>query len=185
MRLLRQTGSCSAMPKYTLINVFNGIIEHMHGSRAEDRRSGPPPPKNHINIGFLSKIGPDRLKTTKLPSQQSMLGHNRHASNAISMAFRLQADDGPLIVVFGSYHPSSSKKRCQCWTPLTKLSGSAHGAVPYITIQHCETQRLWFDKCCYGLMIKTIINHKTLSRKKTVLMRDRWEYAEILMAASE
>ena len=46
-----------------------------------DRRSGPPPPlKNHKNIGFLSNSGPDPLKTTKLPSQHSMLGYHQHTS---------------------------------------------------------------------------------------------------------
>ena len=44
------------------------------------------------------------------------------------MAFCWLADDGPLIVVFGSSLPSSKKKqqRCQVGPPLTKLSGSAH-----------------------------------------------------------
>ena len=42
---------------------------------------GPLPPlKNHKNIGFLSNTGPDHLKITKLPSQHSMLGHHRNAS---------------------------------------------------------------------------------------------------------
>ena len=36
--------------------------------------------KNHINIGSLSNNGPDPLKITKVPSQQLMLGHHRHAS---------------------------------------------------------------------------------------------------------
>ena len=36
--------------------------------------------KNHKNIGFLSNTGRDPLKITKLPSQHSMLGHHRHAS---------------------------------------------------------------------------------------------------------
>ena len=49
------------------------------------------------------------------------------------MAFRWQADDGPLIVVFESFLPSSTKKkkkkRYQKWTPLAKLFGSAHGSV--------------------------------------------------------
>ena len=36
--------------------------------------------ENHKNIGFLSSIGPGPLKVTKLPSQHSMLGHHRHAS---------------------------------------------------------------------------------------------------------
>ena len=32
------------------------------------------------NIGFLRNTGPDPLKITKLPSQHSMLGHHRSAS---------------------------------------------------------------------------------------------------------
>ena len=51
----------------------------------------PHPLKNHKNIGFLSNYGPDPLKITKLPSHH---------------AFRWRADDGPLIVVFGSSLPS-------------------------------------------------------------------------------
>ena len=43
--------------------------------RGEDRGRDPPP-ENHKNIGFLSNIGPDPLKITKLPSQRSMLGPN-------------------------------------------------------------------------------------------------------------
>ena len=42
----------------------------------------PPPLKNHQNIGFLSKTGPDPLKNHKPTKQHSMLGHHRHASNA-------------------------------------------------------------------------------------------------------
>ena len=37
----------------------------------------PPPLKNHKNIGVLSNAGLDTLKITKLPSQNSMLGHHR------------------------------------------------------------------------------------------------------------
>ena len=40
----------------------------------------PPPPENYKNIGFLNNTGPDPLKITKLPSQHSMLGHHRLAS---------------------------------------------------------------------------------------------------------
>ena len=40
----------------------------------------PPPLKIHKNIGFLSKTGADPLKMTRLPSQNSMSGHHRHAS---------------------------------------------------------------------------------------------------------
>ena len=56
------------------------------------------------------------------------------------MVFCRQADDGRLKVVSGASLPSSTKKKkkhikfgppltkksCQIWTPLTKLSGSAH-----------------------------------------------------------
>ena len=42
------------------------------------------------------------------------------------MTFRWRADDGPLIEVFGSSLPSSTKKTCQSWTSSEKLSGSVH-----------------------------------------------------------
>ena len=51
-------------------------------------------------------------------------------------ALRWRADDGPLLVVFGdtlSPHQLFKKKRCQSWTPLTKLSASAH--VNYLHVQ--------------------------------------------------
>ena len=53
---------------------------------------------------FLRNIGPDPLRITKLPIQHSKLGHH----HAIEMAFRWQADGGPLIVVFGSSRPLST-----------------------------------------------------------------------------
>ena len=47
------------------------------------------------------------------------------------MAFHWQANDGPLIMVFGYYLPSSTKKTqknsVKVGPLLTKLSGSAHG----------------------------------------------------------
>ena len=52
----------------------------MRRSRGGVRSPPPPPPppqkkkKNHKNMGFLSNIGLDPLKITKLPSQHSMLG---------------------------------------------------------------------------------------------------------------
>ena len=54
---------------------------------------GPDTPlKYHKNIGFLSNTGPDPLKITKLPSQHSMLGHHRPASespfNGVALAGR-------------------------------------------------------------------------------------------------
>ena len=46
------------------------------------------------------------------------------------MAFRWRADDGPLIVLFESTQPSSTKKKqkkVKVGPPQTKFSGSAHG----------------------------------------------------------
>ena len=114
-----------------------------------DRVSGLDPLKNHKNIGFLSNTGPAPWKITKLPSQHSMLGHHWPASempfiiglpvkcysssarqqNAIHlMAFCWRADDGLLLLLFGSSFPSSKKtqKTSELDPPLAKLSGSAH-----------------------------------------------------------
>ena len=55
------------------------------------------------------------------------------------MAFCWRVDDGPLIVVFGSFLPSLIKKKniVKVGPPLTKLSGSAHA--------HC----LWGFCVCF------------------------------------
>ena len=62
---------------------------------------GPEPPspalKNHKNIGFLSSTGPDTLKITNLPSQHSMLGHHRPASET---PFKLRFAGRPLMARF-------------------------------------------------------------------------------------
>ena len=56
---------------------------------------GPTPPlENHKNIGLLSKTGPDSLKITKLPSQHSLLGHLRHASET---PFKRRFAGGPIM----------------------------------------------------------------------------------------
>ena len=69
------------------------------------------PLKNHKNIGYLSNFGPDPLKKiTKLPSQHSIFGHHRPASETLFKWRSLGADHGPLIVVFGSYLTSSIYK---------------------------------------------------------------------------
>ena len=85
---------------------------HARIQRVGDRGSGPPSPlKNHKNIGCLSNIGPDPL------------------------AFCWRADEGPLIVVFGSSLPSSNNKKnvVEVGPPLTKLPVSAHvlGIFPF------------------------------------------------------
>ena len=56
---------------------------------------GPDPSlKNHKNIGYLSNTGPDTLTITKLSSQNSMLGHHRHASE---MPFKWCFTGGPMM----------------------------------------------------------------------------------------
>ena len=60
----------------------------MGGSR-EGGQGVRTPPEKYQNKGFLSNTGPDPLKITKLPSQHSMLGHYRHAS---------ETENGALLV---------------------------------------------------------------------------------------
>ena len=81
----------------------------------------PPPLKNHKNINFASNTGPDTLKNR---SYQASI----QCWAIIGTSAKRRANDGPLIVVLGSFLPSSTKKkkRCQSWAPLIKLSGSAH-----------------------------------------------------------
>ena len=54
------------------------------------------------------------------------------------MAFRWRADERPLIVLLGPPPlinlKKEKKKRCQKWTPLTKLSGSVHHFKHNITV---------------------------------------------------
>ena len=88
-----------------------------------DMGSGPSPPGNYKNIGFLSNTGPDHFKNHKLPSQHSMLGHHRHASEtpfkwrfAGGPTRRWPANSGMLIL------PPliKLKKTRQIWTPSDK-----------------------------------------------------------------
>ena len=60
-----------------------------------DWGSEPPPLENHQAIGFLTITGPDPMenwKSTKLPSQHSMLGHHLPVSktsfNGVSLVGR-------------------------------------------------------------------------------------------------
>ena len=52
--------------------------KHKRSTKEESRggRGSRTRLKNHKSLGFLSKSGPDPLKTTKLPSLHSMFGHN-------------------------------------------------------------------------------------------------------------
>ena len=72
--------------------------------------TSPIPLKNHKRIGFFSNTGPDPLKNHKATKPAFNVGPSSACQgNAIEMAFRWWADDGQLIVVFGSSLPSSTK----------------------------------------------------------------------------
>ena len=58
------------------------------------------PLENHKNIEFLRNTSPGPLNFSKLSSQHSMLGHNRHL-NGVSLAGRCW----PAFKVFGSSLP--------------------------------------------------------------------------------
>ena len=90
------------------------------------------PLKTHKNIGFLSKSGPDPLEKHKDTDPAFDVGPlSARQRNAISMAFRWQADYGPFLVAF-RFSPCLQLKKKQkknvvsVGPPLTKLSGSAH-----------------------------------------------------------
>ena len=76
------------------------------------------PLKNHRNIGFSSNTGPDPLKITRLPSQHSFSHHRHDSETPLKMAFRWRADVDPLMVVFCSSLPSSTKKKKSKLDPL-------------------------------------------------------------------
>ena len=68
----------------------------------------PPPPEKSPKIGFLSILVRFPLKSQSY--QVSIPCWVINQRNAIQMVFRWQANDGLLIVVFGSSLPSSTKK---------------------------------------------------------------------------
>ena len=99
---------------------------HMGGSRGgQGVRTPPPPLKNHKNIGFLSNMGLDPQKWQSYQASiQCRVTIGTLAKchlNGVSLAGRWWP---AYVVVFGSSH---QKKKLQSWTPLAKLSGSAHG----------------------------------------------------------
>ena len=75
--------------------------------------------KNYKNKGFLSNTSPDPLKTHKPTKPAFLLGYDLHASETpFKMACRWRADDGPLIVVFGSFIPPQTKKTLSKLNPI-------------------------------------------------------------------
>ena len=73
----------------------HGRIQRGGGGGGRGSRT---PLKNHQNIGIPSNTGPDPLKNHNnhimLPSQQSMLGHHRHASE---MLFKWHSAGWPML----------------------------------------------------------------------------------------
>ena len=115
---------------------------HMHRSRGEGTGGlDPPPEKSQKSLRFVSYTGPDPLKNHKATKPEFNVGPpSAHQRNAISMTFHWRADDGLILVEFGSPLPSftinkPTKKeektlsRSRVGPPLTKLSGSAQGAM--------------------------------------------------------
>ena len=83
-------------------------------------------PEKHKNIGFPSNT--ENHKATK--PAFNVGPSSARQRNAIKMAFRWRVDDGPLIVAFGSSLPSLTNINVvKVRPPLTKLSGSAPGAL--------------------------------------------------------
>ena len=68
--------------------------ESMGGSRGGTGGPDPPPPGKSQKIGLLNHTGPDPLEITKLPSQHSMLGHYRPASET---HFKWRFAGGPMM----------------------------------------------------------------------------------------
>ena len=112
---------------------FNSLLiggVNMCGSRGGTGGPDPPPPmKNHKNIGFSSNTVPDSLKNRSYQASIQCWGIIGTPVKHHLMAFHWRAHDGPLIVVLGSFLPSSTKKkenknknkkRSLSWTPSDK-----------------------------------------------------------------
>ena len=94
----------------------------MRGSRGG--QGGQTPPEKSQNIGFLSITGKSSRSPEKSQSYQASIQCWAIMGMPVKRHFSWWANVGPLIVVFGSYLPSSTHP------PLTKLSGFAHECLP-------------------------------------------------------
>ena len=114
--------------KYTYPTPISGQRLCMCGSRGGGQGLRTPPSGKSKKYRCFSSTGPDPLKIVNLSSQHSIFGHNLHASeNGVSLAGRWwPANSGFWIIPPPFSLKKKKKKRCQSWTPLTKLSGSAH-----------------------------------------------------------
>ena len=101
------------------------IVGTMHGSRGGCMGSGPTPPphththlENHKNMGVLAIVVLIHEKSQSYQASIQCWANIGMPANVSEMAFCWQADDGPLIVAFGSSLPKSKKR--QSWTPSDK-----------------------------------------------------------------
>ena len=104
-----------------------------------------PPMKNHKILGFLSNSGIGPLKNCGATGPAFNVGPSLACQRkAIEMAFRWQADDGPLIVLFGSTYLSSAKKKRKKVSKLNPLwqnfLDSCMGVTHYILRKSMTTQ---------------------------------------------
>ena len=75
----------------------NVTLDPMVCADPEGGTGGPDPLENYKNKGFLGNTGPDFLKITKLPSQHTMLGHHRPASET---PFKWRFAGGPVMASY-------------------------------------------------------------------------------------
>ena len=94
-----------------LFLIFFLILKPVLVFNLEKLRDPKLPEKSH-NVGLISSIGPVPLKNYKATKPVFNVGpSSARQQSAIQMAFRWQADDGQLLVVFGYPLPSSTKKK--------------------------------------------------------------------------
>ena len=94
-------------------STYNVMTMHLAWADPEGGGQGSGPPlKNHKNIGFHSNTVPDSLK--KSQSYQASIqcwATIAPPAKRYLMVFCWWADDGPLLVLFGSSLPSSAKRK--------------------------------------------------------------------------
>ena len=99
MRTIRWGISISQL-EYTLAGPMRG---YRGGSVGPD--PPPPPLKNHKNIEFLSKTGPDPWNSPNSQSYEASVQRWASIGTPAKRHFRWRADDGLLLVIFGSSLP--------------------------------------------------------------------------------
>ena len=92
----------------TAIKKTINVKQNARIQRGGGQGSGTPPGKSQ-NIGIPSDTGPNLLKHKAIKPAFNVEPSLARQQNAIYMAFRWRADNGPLIVVFGSFFSSSTK----------------------------------------------------------------------------